>query len=72
MAGLNRGQMKTFEKKLGRHIDHLAGKAKSANHEASAKAHEVTKGATDKARGLARKTGAKMQNAGKKIKSLLG
>jgi hypothetical protein len=64
--------MKNFEKKLGRHIDTLAGKAKSATQEASARAHEVTKGATDKARGLARKTGAKVQNAGKRIKSLLG
>ena len=63
--------MKNFEKKLSSQIDQLAGKAKIATQHASAKAHEVTKAANGKARGFAQKTGTKLQNAGKKIKSLL-
>lgn len=63
--------MKNYEKKLGRQIDQLAGKARIATQGASAKAHEVTKAANGKARSFAHKTGAKLENAGKKIKSLL-
>lgn len=61
--------MKKYEKKLNRRIDQLAGKAKI--QDASAKAHDVTKAANGNARGLVQKTGAKLQNAGKKLKSLL-
>ena len=63
--------MKNYEKKLNRQIDQLAGKAKSAIQDASAKAHDVTKAANGNARGIVQKTGAKLQIAGKRIKSLL-
>jgi hypothetical protein len=63
--------MKNIEKKLNRKIDQLAGKTKIVTQGASAKAHELTKAATGKARGFAQNTGTKLQNAGKKIKSLL-
>ena len=63
--------MKNYEKKLNSRIDQLAGKARTATQDVSAKAHEVTKAATGRARGFAQKTGTKLENAGKKIKSLL-
>ncbi len=63
--------MKNYEKKLGRRIDQLAEKAKIVTREASAKAHQATKAANGKAKSLAQKTGWKLENAGKKIKSLL-
>jgi len=63
--------MKNYEKKLGRRIDQLAGKARIVTQEATAKAHQVTKATNGKARSLAQKAGEKLEKAGKKIKSLL-
>ena len=63
--------MKNHEKKLGRRIDQLAGKARTVTQEASSKAHQATKAANGSARSLAQKAGEKLQNAGKKINGLL-
>jgi hypothetical protein len=63
--------VKKYEKRLGRRIDQLAEKARIVTRETSAKAHQVTKATNGKARSLAQKTGEKLENPGKKIKSLL-
>ena len=63
--------MKKYEKKLGRRIDQLAKKARIVTQDASATAHQVTKATNGKARSLAQKTAEKLENAGRKIKSLL-
>ena len=63
--------MKNREKKLGRRIDQIAGKARTVTQGASSKAHQATKAANGNARSLAQTTREKLQSAGKKIKGLL-
>jgi hypothetical protein len=63
--------VKKHEKKLGRRIDELAKRARIVTQDASAKAHQVAKATNGKARSLGHEAGVKLENAGKKIKSLL-